>query len=149
MISKIQKAIIRHVTGSKNFIAHTNDLFIQLKTPKFHELILYNHARLCYKVVHLSQPKAIADIFKPTSSTRRQHDLIIPHQQCLSLNDIKFPPISAPKAWNNLPTIVKEAQSLRSMKAKLLDHIMQKYIQLPSCWKYQCPSCLKSRPRFN
>ncbi len=149
LISKMQKAIIRHVVNTKNFISHTNDYFIQLKTPKFRELILFNHTRLCHKVVHFSQPTAVADIFKLTKSTRRQRDLIIPSHRHCSHNDSKLPPISAPKVWNNLPNTIKDAQTQITMKSRLMTHIINLYKQTPPCKKQECKSCQQCRPIFS
>ncbi len=145
----LQKKCIRHVIGTKNFIAHTNEFFIQLNTPKFPELVQSNLCRFGHKVMHMKIPESLHEDFctlKPASS-RRCFDFVPPKNNTQRLSHLPFFTIS--KYWNSLSSEVKQPQPLVDMKEKLKTHFINTYLALPTCKKKKCPSCLSSRPNFS
>ena len=153
LISKIQKACVRHVMRTKNFIEHTTKHFLALKTPRFEDLITYHQLRLCQKIIHTKTPPGLIEVF-PTplprhaneDEERRLNNLQIRKHDYANKHEVKLPPIQAPKTWNDLDTQQKKIEDITQFKKAFFNKLYTKYAEEPPCNKKHCPSCLTSRP---
>jgi hypothetical protein len=126
IISKIQKKAIRTIT-KKNYLAHTDPIFAELKILPFPKLITFTQLKLMHSIVNKYSPKSLHNIFQQND----QRDI---NQDLRNANDysVPFPRIelfkksllfSLPTAWNNL-TVLKFYQNKTTFIIALKDDLI-------------------------
>ena len=147
-ITVLQKKCVRHVVNTKNWIAHTNPIFIQLNTPKFQDIVEYHVSRLAYKIVHLRYPKGLKEDFEPKAWRHSTRRLDLHEKRFQYQKDANQIPYQLPRIWNKLRRELKEARTEATFKANHKQSAIIQYTREPACQKQQCPSCSNSRPNF-
>ena len=146
-ITTLQKRAIRHVENTKNYMQHTNNLFVKFKTLKFEDIVKYHTMRLGYKLVHKRSPIGLKlNMEKNGGKTRRKNDLKQSRYSSQKLR--KLIGYQGPKVWNELNEDIKQAKSETQAKNLLKTSLLHYYKNLPPCTITNCPSCMPNQPTF-
>ena len=115
----LQKKAVRLITNS-NYLAHTNPLYVKTNILKINDIHTYLLAVQGFKSRHIYNNT-------PHEYDTRNRDNLIPEFQRLSSsqNSISY---TVPTVWNNLPTYVKQCQSLPLFKSQLRRHLINAYV---------------------
>ncbi len=150
-LTKLQKKCIRHVAGTKNYIAHSTPILFMLNTVSFEDLYKNKLKLLIYKRKQNTLPKGLNNLFKVNPNfgerTLRKHREF----EEPSIRNIKYkycPRYIAPKIWNKLDTSTKNIQTERSFKINIKKKTIQEYEEF-KCLTPHCASCSVARPLWN
>ena len=115
----IQKKLVR-IIHHEGRLAHTNCLFQQMHSLKFHDLVKYRTAIVMFKLYYGKLPTLLQSRFMRSENihnTRSKNTFIVRYSRtnlkamCISVCGVKL--------WNALPVNIKETRSLYTFKIKL------------------------------
>ena len=127
-IFKLQKRAIRIINRS-NFIEPTNNLFMNLNTLKFYDLVEFKMAQIMYKAHNNLLCHSIQELFEIRESrydlrgtdffkkTKIRTNI---KQRCVSVRGVNL--------WNSCDNELKRCISLSSFKNMFKSKVLQKYI---------------------
>ena len=115
----VQKQIVRTMTDS-GYLDHTEPLFFKLKLLKIEHLYEY------YSILDTFQRLKNGEYFVSHGIITRNRTSAVPkfHRLEKTQQSITF---SGPTLWNNLPTEIRNINSLNSLKTTLKDFFINKY----------------------
>ena len=123
----IQKKLVR-IIHHEGRLAHTNCLFQQMHSLKFHDLVKYRTAIVMFKLYYGKLPTLLQSRFTRSENihnTRSKNTFIVRYSQtnlksmCISVCGIKL--------WNALPVNIKETRSLYTFKIKVKAYLLSCY----------------------
>ena len=128
----IQKKLVR-IIHHEGRLAHTNCLFNQMHSLKFHDLVKYRTDIVMFKLYYGKLPILLQSRLKRSQNihkTRSRNTFIVRHWRtnlkaiCISVWGVKL--------WNALPVNIKELRSLCTFKIKVKSIliILLRYIKL-------------------
>jgi hypothetical protein len=128
----LQKRLVRTCTNS-NWLAHTDPLFVSLKTLKIYDIYRYQLAVFMFKFNNNLLPDGVIDsnyfVYNHNvhSHYTRGADNIRIHLTAsnLAYNTTK---VQGALLWNNLPTDIKNAKTLNIFKTSLSDYFVNQYV---------------------
>ena len=114
----LQKRAIR-VINNEYYLAHTNGLFYSNGILKLNDVSIFNLCVYVYKHRHLYSTR------EHGHDTRSSEDLVPTFQRTnLTQRSLLY---SAPSAWNNLPSDVRNSSTICIFKKKLKIHLLSSY----------------------
>lgn len=131
-LQRIQNVSARLVTRTPRR-AHITPVLKQLHWLPLCKRIEYKILILTYRAIHQDAPNYIQDmlhVYTPRRNLRSQYQLslVTPCMRTKTFGDKSFR-VAAPKLWNNLPSDIKEAKTLRTFKTILKTHLFKQYFQ--------------------
>ena len=123
----IQKKLVR-IIHHEGRLAHTNCLFQQMHSLKFHDLVKYRTAIIMFKLYYGKLPTLLQSRFMRSENihnTRSKNTFILRY----SRTNLKAMSISVCgiKLWNALPVNIKETKSLYTFKIKVKAYLLSYY----------------------
>ena len=124
----IQKKLVR-IIHHEGTLAHTNCLFKQMHSHKFHDLVKYRTAIVMFKLYHGKLPTLLQSRFKRSQNIHNTHSrntFTVRYSRtnlkamCISVWGVKL--------WNALPVNIKEIRSLYAFKIKVKAYLLSYYI---------------------
>ena len=122
-----QKKVVRIIHHEER-LAHTNCLFKQMHSLKFHDLVKYRTAIVMFKLYYGKLPTLLQSRFKRSENihnTRSRNTFIVRYSRtnlkamCISVWGVKL--------WNALPVNIKEIRSLYTFKIKVKTYLLSYY----------------------
>ena len=126
-INVIQKKLVR-IIHHEGRLAHTNCLFKQMHSLKFHDLVKYQTAIVMFKLYYGKLPTLLQSRFKRSQNihnTRTMNAFTVRYSRtnlkamCISVWGVKL--------WNALPVNIKEIRSLYTFKIKVKAYLLSYY----------------------
>ena len=117
----IQKKVVRNV-AVKPANYHASPLFALLNIVSFQDLFKLNSAIFMYKYKNNLLPKSFQNTFTPCNPPNRTNSFKIIKSRISFLD--QFPSAYLPKIWNEIPSLVKNSESLNIFKKNMMDTIM-------------------------
>ena len=123
----IQKKVVR-IIHHKERLTHTNCLFKQMHTLKFHDIFRYRTAIVMFKLYYGKLPTLLQSRFKRSENihnTRSRNNFIVKYSRtnlksmCISVWGMKL--------RNALPVNIKEIRSLYTFKIKVKVYLSSYY----------------------
>ena len=127
-LQRIQNSAARLIL-KKRKSDHISPLLSSLHWLPVSQRIQFKFLVLIYKVVHNLAPSYLSDLLNqhtPSRALRSCSDpslLIIPRPLRLKTIDSRAFSVAGPSSWNDLPSSLRQAQSLSSFKSKLKTHL--------------------------
>ena len=143
-ITTKQKKIIRHIHGTKNKIAHTNDMFLKLGILKIQDLVKLNLLRFAKQFTNMQLPTALQSsmqLMPGGRATRAKQDkhILIPRKT--NRNWAKTPFHACPKLWNDTSSKNKNIKNTKTFTRTVKRTIIKSYEFNEKCRTANCKSC--------
>ena len=123
-LQSVLNAAARLVFSARKY-EHTSPLLRELHWLKVPQRIQFRLCVLTYRCLHGSAPSYLAETIHPASSCAARHlrsadtsALLVPSTRRSTLGDRAFPAAAA-RAWNSLPTHVRNAPTLVAFRQEL------------------------------
>jgi hypothetical protein len=129
-LETVYKRLIRIISGTNDFKAHTSPLYKSLKILKIKDALHLESCSHIYKVIHCKEPALIANIINKnqlprTRNLRFSHKLRKPvYTLKKARRSIAYSGISS---WNSIPLEIKGTNSYRSFRQRLKRHLLTLY----------------------
>ncbi len=125
-IIKLQKKAVRIIAGATR-LAHTTQIFKDLKILPFDKLIIYNVCKFMFKYKQRNVPDTFFGTWKTNSELRNRNlrndeDFHIPFTNKNYLKNL--PLYKFPTVWNSLPAYIKTELQEKSFLNKLHDFLL-------------------------
>ncbi len=129
VITRLQKKAVRTIYGVNRY-CHTNDLFHNLNTLKFIDIVKLNIGIVMFKAYNNQLPPNVQDLFMLlrdcNTYNTRQNDNFYQVKVRTSLRQM-CPSIRGVTLWNNLPDYLKKSKSLTIFKNKFKTYLIDCY----------------------
>ena len=120
----IQKKAIRNV-ALKPVNAHTSPLFSHFETLSFLDLFILSCGVFMYKYSNNLLPRSFEGMFTPCNPPNRTNSYKIIKSRISYID--QFPTAYLPKFWNDLPSSLKNADTLNRFRTKLKANLLSAY----------------------
>jgi hypothetical protein len=144
-----QKAVIRTVSGSK-YNSHSAPIFKTLEILPLNMLINLHLAKImfffknnrlpsCFNNTWLTRLNRNIQTGGPMLRIADEYEYVVPFARTDQLR--RFPSITVPEAWNDLPVEIKLLPSVSSFCHNLKKYHLSTLPSLPECTRLYCPVC--------
>ena len=139
-----QKKIIRNIYGTKNKIAHTNNMFKTLGILKIQDLLTLNMLHFAKQFTTNQLPEALQasmQLLPGGRQTRAKQDkhILIPRKTNKNWSRTIFH--ACPKVWNDLNSSTKNINNNKTFKNTVKRSLIRSYNLEQKCQKQNCNSC--------
>ena len=126
-LSVQQKKAIRAINNT-NYNVHTQQLFVNDKILKIHELIQFEQLKVMYQAFNNDLPKPLLNIFSPNDTfykTRHSNDPKVLKPKFEPLSKSLF--VKGPTLWANLSIEEKNSKNINAFVRKIKKKMFVKY----------------------
>ena len=126
-IIKQQKKCVRIISG-KHRLAHTAELFKELKILPFDKLIIFNSCKFMHDYKYNKAPKVFDNTWKTNGEVhgralRNSDDYFIPHTNRTFIQNL--PLFKFPSIWNSLPDSLKNQEDRGKFIKELNEYLLE------------------------
>ena len=129
-IIKQQKKCVRIISGSHR-LAHTAELFKELKILPFDKLIIFNVCKFMHDYKYNNAPNVFNNTWKTNGEIqgrvlRNSDDYFIPHTNRTFIQNL--PLFKYPSIWNSLPNSLKTQENKKKFISELNDYLLESIV---------------------